>query len=311
MPSKPRLKEVLFYAAVMAAGTFLLIQFDAFDRVYEFSRAHEEWELDEYLLAIPVAVICLALYAFSRARQLEAARRELAETHDKLLTLNRNREQFIAVSCHELRSPLNGIVHALSLMEMAENPEECHESVDFAQAAAGELSSLIDGVLEFARLSHDGKGRVKVFSPGRLLESVYITARLQAESKGLELNTSLEENVPESVEGNEAALRLAVLNLVGNAVKYTETGRVDVNMAWAGKQLVISINDTGVGIPREKLEAVFTPYGKGDDTGSTPGVGLGLDIVNRLVNGMGGTIFFASDPGKGTHFSLKIPVDVV
>lgn len=307
--------ELLLYAAIMALGTWALIEFDAFDRLYAFSRAHEDWELDELILLIPVAVICLALFSFirtrelrARAHELELTRRELAETNERLVEMTRTREKFITVSCHELKSPLNGIVHSLNLLELADDKSERTEAVDFAKSAAQELASLVDGVLEFARLSNREQENRKVFSPQRLLDSVRTLGLLQARAKELQLLTTLEKEVPGSVIGNEAGLRLTILNLVGNAIKYTESGHVSVNLSWDGKHLVAAVADTGVGIPQDKLESVFTPFRK-LNTNKGSGVGLGLAIANRLVNSMGGTIFVSSSVGQGTQFTLRVPVD--
>ncbi|BDQ34319.1 sensor histidine kinase [Pseudodesulfovibrio portus] len=315
MIRKSLLAEILLYAGIMVLGTWLLVELDAFDRLYAFSRAHEDWELDEFILLIPVGIICLVLYSLKRSRELRAralelekARKELAEIHEQLVEMDQTRERFIAVSCHELKSPLSGIVHSLSLLELGGDENERKEAVDLAKSAARELASLIDGVLEFARLSNNEQDNLNTFPPQRLLDSVRTLALLQAEAKQLQLQTTLDADVPDSLIGNEAGVRLAILNLVGNAIKYTESGHVSVHLSWDGKYLIATVTDTGIGIPQDKLESVFKPFRKVDMTGGA-GVGLGLAIANRLVNSMGGTIFVSSSVGKGTQFTLRVPAE--
>ena len=317
MSQKRPIAGILLYAAILILGTLLLAELDAFESLYAFSRTHENWELDDIILIIPVGAFCLALFSFNRSRELlakaqelEQARKELAETHDRLVELIRTREEFIAISCHELKSPLNGIVHSLELLGMAENEHDREEGFAYAKTTAKGLAILIDGVLELSSLANNGDENLKEFSPHELLQSIRTLAQLQADAKGLELRTVLGEDVPGSVVGHEAGLRLAILNLLGNAIKYTDSGTVSVTMSYerenhAGK-LVMVVADTGIGIPQDKLEFIFEPYRRIEGTGKA-GVGLGLVIVNRLTEAMNGTISVSSTVGRGTEFSLTIP----
>ena len=318
MSQNKHLPEILAYSAILILGTLLLMGLDAFEALYVFSRAHESWNLDEIVLIIPVGAVCLALFAYNRssrlrskALELKQARNDLAEVHDQLVSMTRTREEFIAISCHELKSPLSGIVHSLDLLNLANNERERKEGLDYAKSAAKGLTAIIDGVLEFSRLSNDKQNNLNEFSPHGLLHSVQTLAQLQAETSGLELRTALEDNVPPAVVGHEAGLRLAILNLLGNAIKFTKSGSVLVTMSYGHEnhpgKLLVAVADTGIGIPQDKLEFIFEPYQK-VEMGEKTGVGLGLAIVNRLVEAMGGTISVSSIVGQGTTFTLEIPV---
>ena len=222
----------------------------------------------------------------------------------------RTREEFIMVSCHELKSPLGGIVNALNLMDMAEDEEGRREGLEWAKATAGGMAALIDGVLEFSSLSRDDFLRGRRFSPQELLESVRDVARLQVDAKGLEFVTTVGEDVPRSVVGHEAGLRLAILNLVGNAVKYTDSGAVSVDLSFAREGsrelLVARVADTGRGIEEQYLDTVFEPFRRAG-AAKGAGVGLGLAIVRNLIGRMGGTIDVSSAVGQALGVHLSSP----
>lgn len=318
---KNHYKEMLLYGAILITGFLVFSELDAFEEAYIFSRLHEEWELDELFLLIPVVTICLAVFSWNRLREmrryskaLESSRQELAAAKDKLEELTRAREEFMAVACHELKSPLSGVINALQLLEWAKDEAERKESVEYARAAARGLSMLVDDVLAYSRLSHDGDQIVKSFLCDEIFNSINMVSQPQADAKGLEFNTFVEASVPETVIGNEAGLRLVILNLVGNGIKYTESGGVSVNVDYrqegARQELVVRVTDTGSGIPEEEQQTIFEPFRKGGQTrkGLKDGLGLGLAIVRSLVERMGGTIAVSSVVGEGTEFTVKIPV---
>ncbi|MBG0791636.1 MAG: hypothetical protein H0S80_14185 [Desulfovibrionaceae bacterium] len=319
MPRCRLLKELLLYGAILVLGTLLLAEFDALEALHEFSRAHEDWELDEMILLFPVGALCLALFSYNRSRELRArageldhARNELVKAHERLKEMSRAREDFIAISCHELKSPLNGIIHSLELLNMSRDAEERREGIALAMSSAKGLETLIDGVLEFSRLyNEEHRNRVR-FSPRDMMEAIRPLARLQADAKKLAFHMELDDTVPRSVTGHEAGLRLAILNLVGNAIKFTESGTVAVSLSMgrdeAARELAVTVTDTGIGICREELESIFEPYRR-TAMAQGAGLGLGLAIVRRLVDGMGGSITVSSTVGRGTEFILRVPVD--
>ncbi len=323
IPKKYRI-EILLYVSLLVVITLGLAEIEAFELLYDYSRLYEEWELDEIVLVIPAATVCMFLFAYKRmrevrekARHLEQSREEVMLAQEKLIEMDRSREEFLAVACHELRSPLSGIVNSLTLMDLAESEDERKESQEYAKSTALAMAVLIEDVLTFARISHGGVEERNVFAPADLLASAQGLLQLKADAKGLELTVAIDEKVPPEVSGSEAGLRLAVLNLVGNGIKYTESGGVSVrcgcNEEGFCSELVFKVIDTGVGISEDEQKTIFDPYRKVGNNGahSRGGIGLGLSLVKRLVESLGGTITVSSTPGAGSEFVIRVPVDPV
>ncbi|WP_272698805.1 sensor histidine kinase [Desulfovibrio sp. Fe33] len=176
-----------------------------------------------------------------------------------------------------------------------------------AGISARKLGLLVDGVLEFSRQESRSPAKV-VFSPFELVESVRDMSRLQAMSEGLFLTARVVSGTPSLVHGSEAVLRLVALNLVGNAVRYTKEGGVHLELGYdreSGGELVLTVSDTGQGIPAEELETIFNPYETGSGGGA--GFGLGLSIVKRSVERLRGAISVDSAPGEGSRFTVRLP----
>ncbi|WP_319582704.1 HAMP domain-containing sensor histidine kinase [uncultured Pseudodesulfovibrio sp.] len=316
MFEKKHLLELGVYAVVLVLGTWLLIRLDAYEAFHEWSRTQESWELDELALALPAVLVCLVLFSLNRvrelrarARQLEESRKELAEAHENLRNLNRSRDTFLTTACHELKSPLIGIVNAFELMQLSDNAAERQELIELAGQAARKLGLLVDSVLQFSRLESLAPARTG-FSPTELLDSVRDMSQLHARSRGIALETGLAGDVPGRLRGSESVLRLVALNLVGNAVRYTDKGGVKVELGYAdgsAAELVLTVSDSGRGIRAEDLATIFNPYVRAQ-TGHD-GLGLGLSIVKRSVESCGGTISVESEPGKGSRFTVRIPVE--
>ncbi|OIQ49932.1 Autoinducer 2 sensor kinase/phosphatase LuxQ [Pseudodesulfovibrio hydrargyri] len=318
MFEKRHLRELGVYVAVLVLGTWLLIRLDAYEAFHEWSRTQESWELDELALALPAVLVCLVLFSLNRVRELRArarlleeSRRELAEAHEDLHTLNRSREAFLTTACHELKSPLIGIVNAFELLQLTDDETDRRELVELAGLAARKLGLLVDSVLQFSRQESLAPA-LTVFSPAELLASVRDVSQLQARSRGLVLRAELDEGTPPRVRGSESVLRLVGLNLVGNAVRYTDAGGVEVKLGWEDgpdRRLVLTVTDTGRGIRAEDLKHIFEPYVRAQ--GGNDGLGLGLSIVKRSVERCDGTISVDSEPGRGSRFTVSVPAEAV
>jgi signal transduction histidine kinase len=315
MLEKRHLWELGIYAAVLVLGTWLLFRLDAYEAFHGWSRSHEGWEVDELALALPGVLVCLVLFSLNRvrdlhtrARLLEESRRELAEAHENLRTLNRSRETFLTTACHELKSPLIGIVNAFELLQLSDDEADRRELIELAGLAARKLGLLVDSVLQFSRQESLAPA-LTVFSPAELLASVRDMSLLQARSRGITLRTRLAADVPLLLRGSESVLRLVALNLAGNAVRYTDTGGVEVEIGFDGPagELVLAVSDTGRGIRAEDIGTIFEPYVRAQD--GNQGLGLGLSIVKRSVERCGGTIAVESEAGWGSRFTVRIPAE--
>jgi hypothetical protein len=230
---------------------------------------------------------------------------------------NRAKSEFVANMSHELRTPLNGIIGNLELAIMEGPPPSMVEYVQGARDSADILLQLVNDLLDFSRLEsgalrldHTGFDVTDLFE--RSLASVDSIAR----DKGLELTLHVDPAIPTALAGDPHRIRQVLLNLVGNALKFTETGSVRVACERSSRGddrvwLRVSVTDTGIGIPRDALARIFRRFEQQDNstTRQFGGSGLGLAISSHLVACMGGHIEVESVVGEGSRFRFEIPLD--
>ena len=231
---------------------------------------------------------------------------------------SRAKDQLLSNVSHELRTPLNGIMGMTMLALSTDLTGEQREYLDAVDANAAALLTMVDDVLDFARIdAGDLMLQPARFDLHQCLEAWRRSVSPAASAKGLALSLEVEPVVPAAVVADETRLRQVALNLLGNAVKFTSSGAVSLHATLepavgAAVVLHVEVRDTGIGIPADKQEQIFQPFAQADGsmTRQFGGTGLGLSIASRLVAAMGGRIWFESEPGVGSRFHFTATLDL-
>ncbi len=246
---------------------------------------------------------------------VERQREEIGKLLEAAQEANRLKSEFLANMSHEIRTPMNAVLGMTELVLESGIHGEQAQYISLAHHSAESLLSLLNEILDFSKIE---AGRLELdrqpYSVRDLLRETVSTLSVLARQKGLTVGIDVGGEVPDVVEGDALRLRQVLMNLIGNALKFTEAGAVNVSVriqeSGLRRMLAFEVGDTGVGIEASKLETIFEPFRQADGSTSRRhgGTGLGLAISSRLVSMLGGEIGVRSSPGKGSVFHFTIPL---
>ncbi len=248
--------------------------------------------------------------------QRKRAEEELRRSMEAAEAANRAKSVFLANMSHEIRTPMNGIIGMLDLVLVTELTPVQREQLRMAKDSAESLLLLLRDILDFSRIEADRLDLESVpFRLRELIEEVMSIVAVAGGPKELEVRWEAAAGMPDTYLGDPGRLRQILINLLGNAVKFTDRGEVVLRVApeptEADDALHFSVSDTGIGIPADQLASIFSPFTQVDGTLTRPqgGSGLGLAICQRLVGLMGGRIWVHSEVDRGStfHFSVRLP----
>jgi signal transduction histidine kinase/DNA-binding response OmpR family regulator len=247
--------------------------------------------------------------------QRKVAEEAIRAAHDRAIEAADVKSQFLATMSHEIRTPINAVVGMSELLLQTPLSDEAREYATTVRDSAESLLAIVNDILDFSKIE---AGRMQLdsapFSPVVAVENATDILAAAARKKGLSLSTYVAPDVPLRVAGDADRLRQVLLNLIGNAVKFTAAGSVTVRAVVDGVEgdaveLRFSVSDTGPGIAQDAAEQLFEPFRQADQSTRRRfgGTGLGLSISRRLVELMGGKIGFDSSPGRGSTFWFTVP----
>ena len=279
--------------------------------VAKVSRAQilNEWEFQAIKFiflggGMSTLLIILTLILSRLVAQLEQAR-------NSVLSAMEAKTRFATSISHELRTPMNAIVGGSHQLLATKLGPDAQQIAHMVASSAKQLTVLINDMLDFSYFeAREFRIEKAPFDPAQMAEIAMDMARALGSDSKLELVCRIDPQVPAQIIGDSGRIKQIILNLLGNAIKYTEYGKVELRVSYIRSKknlLILQVKDTGPGIAAADQARIFEPFERTTAAKGRPGTGLGLTISKRLAEAMGGMIKLESQPGKGTHFTVEIP----
>lgn len=243
--------------------------------------------------------------------QLEKAIADHIEARDRAEAANRSKSEFLASMSHEIRTPMNGVLGMLRILATSELSSEQRNHLGILQSSSQTLLGILNDILDYSKIE---AGEVELesatFDLRHLIEDIAVLMRFRTEAKGVSLETSIDNNVPEALVGDSGKISQVLINLMGNAAKFTDAGTIGLDVTRTDTIVRFEVADSGIGIEDESVSRLFEPFVQeaNDPKHRRGGTGLGLAISKRLVGAMGGEIGAEKRRRGGSRFWFEIPL---
>jgi signal transduction histidine kinase/CheY-like chemotaxis protein len=308
----------LVLIGVIGILAFVLTQALELNKVLnKMALEHNEWPILEFITVPTIMSFALALYALRRWKEARKSAKEAKAAAEQAKKASAAKSQFLANISHEIRTPMNAILGFAQILSAEELSDEQKEHVDIIQDSSKKLIKLIDDVLDLSKIEA-GKIDLEVseFSLKEFLAGVAALMKPRAKIKRLDFDIYEDSSLPGRISTDSLRLRQCLINLTGNAIKFTKSGHVYIKVSSYivdnESFIRFDVEDTGIGIPEDKQEAIFNSFVQADGghTCEFGGTGLGLSITKYLAELLGGELTLKSKVGTGSVYSLIIPAGV-
>ncbi|HEX3766922.1 MAG TPA: ATP-binding protein, partial [Puia sp.] len=270
------------------------------------------------ILVVLLSGATLFWYIINRIRKQNHLFEQLDASEKKVKEASMIKENFMANMSHEIRTPMNAIIGFTHLIKSRNRDPELTEFVDSIQTSGENLLTIINEILDLSKIE---AGMLRInsapFSVRGLVHSIHTMFTEKINEKGLQFNMMIDDSIPDTLSGDATRLTQILVNMIGNAVKFTDEGTIELAVNSLGVirnqiRLEFIIRDTGIGIPKDKLPGIFERFTQAEEstTRKYGGTGLGLSIVKDLVQLQNGEIEADSEPGKGARFRIVIPYEI-